>query len=152
MLIHSLSLLPDFPTSLSLLCTGSNEGRESSLNPFWENFTGCFFPSLLSHVCRVPLKATIKNPERTRPALSEGVIEGNKLYCYSDMLPTAPLICVFSHHHPCRVEPPFLCQFRSPSPLKFMHILSPPRSLLWIGQPTLSLTFPRLLGHFQFMS
>lgn len=96
MLIHSLFLLPAFPTSLSVFCTGSNEGRESSQNPFWENVTGCFFLSLLSHVCAFPLKATIKNPERTYPALSEGVIEGNKLYCYSGMLPTAPPPCVSS--------------------------------------------------------
>ena len=132
MLIHSLFLLPAFPTSLSVFCTGSSEGRESSQNPFWENVTGCFFLSLLSHVCAFPLKATIKNPERTYPALSEGVIEGNKLYCYSGMLPLPPPppMCVLSCHHPCRVKPPFLCQFRSPSPLKLMYILSPPRSLL----------------------
>lgn len=150
MLIHSFSLLPDFPTSLSLFCTSNNEGRESSQNSFWENFTGCFFPSLLSHVCPVPLKATIENPEITYPALSEGVIEGNKLYCYSDILPTAPHVCPLPLP-PLQGRTSLFCQFRSPSPLKLMHILSSPRSLLWIGQPTLSLTFPRLLRHFQFM-
>lgn len=111
MLIHSLFLLPAFPTSLSVFCTGSNEGRESSQNPFWENVTGCFFLSLLSHVCAFPLKATIKNPERTYPALSEGVIEGNKLYCYSGMLPTAP--------------PPHVCPLLSP-PLQGKTSLSLP--------------------------
>ena len=54
---------------------------------------GVFFQSLLSQVCPVPLKATIENPEITYPALSEGIIEGNKLYCYSDILPTAPHVC-----------------------------------------------------------
>lgn len=54
--------------------------------------------------------------------------------------------------HPCLVEPPFHCQFRSHSPSKLTHTLSPPGSLLWIGQLTLSVTFPKLLRHFQFRS
>lgn len=52
-----------------------------------------FFSISSFPVCPVPLKATIENPEITYPALSEGVIEGNKLYCYSGMLPTAPHVC-----------------------------------------------------------